>query len=389
MFINAKLAVAATVAMSALVATAQPLPHVHNVHAKREAAGEAVTVVVTNYVTKYADAADVAAAVTSPVVEETVISVPTTSSKAAAPTTSSKAAATPATTSKAVVASSSAETSTSSAAASAPSSSSSSVSFPGGAKGIVYSPYKVGGCKTADEVKSDIAKLSGFSVIRIYGVDCDQVPNVLAALGEGQKVFLGIFDVANIESGLSTINDAIKAHGAGWSVVHTISIGNELVNNGAATVDQIAGYVKTARSVLSGFGYTGPVVSVDTFIAVINNPGLCALSDYMAVNAHSFFDGNILAKDSGDWVLQQIQRVWSACSSAGSEKDVLITESGWPSRGESHGVAVPSLENQKAAISSIKEKVADSCILFTAFNDLWKEDGPMSAEKYYGIYGDN
>lgn len=364
MIFNSKLVVAASMAMTTLLATAQPV-HVHNMHKRQDV--EAVTVTVTVGVDAAAatPAEDVAAAVNDVAAAASVVS-------------SAAAAAAVTTTSVAAVASS-----TSAAASS--SSSSSSGSFTGGAKGIVYSPYKVGGCKTADEVKSDIAQLSGYEVIRIYGVDCDQVPNVLAALASNQKVFFGIFDVANIESGLKTIADGVSQHG-GWDVVHTISIGNELVNNGQATVDQIAGYISTAKSVLSGLGYTGPVVSVDTFIAVINNPGLCALSDYIAVNAHAFFDGQIKAEDSGKWVLGQIQRVWSACNAQGVQKSVFITESGWPSQGDTNGVAVPSKENQEACVSSIKSIAGDSTILFTAFNDYWKADGPYNAEKYWGVY---
>ncbi|KAF5098505.1 hypothetical protein D0Z00_002027 [Geotrichum galactomycetum] len=357
MIFNSKLLVAASMAMSTMLATAQPV-HMHNMHKRQEVEAVTVTVVV---------GADGVPA--TPTAANTVVAT------SAAVAVASSAAA---------VASSAAAVASSVSSAPAASSSSSG-SFTGGAKGIVYSPYKVGACKTAEEVKAEIAQLSGYEVIRIYGVDCDQVPNVLAALAPNQKVFFGIYDVANIESGLKTIAEGVSNHG-GWDIVHTISIGNELVNNGQATVDQIAGYLSTARSVLGGLGYTGPIVSVDTFIAVINNPGLCALSDYIAVNAHAFFDGSIKAEDSGKWVLGQIQRVWSACNEHGVQKSVFVTESGWPSKGETNGVAVPSKENQKACVSSIKSIAGDSTILFTAFNDYWKADGPYNAEKYWGVY---
>lgn len=348
MIFNSKLVVAASMAMSTLLATAQPV-HVHNMH-KRDNAVTVTVVVDGNGAATTPNVAPAAAVVSAAAPAAAVVSAP------AAP-----------------------------AAAPASSSSPSSGGSGAGAKGIVYSPYKVGACKTADEVKADIAALSGYDVIRIYGVDCDQVTNVLAAIAPHQKIFFGIFDVNAIESGLKTIADGVANHG-GWDIVHTISIGNELVNNGQATVDQIAGYLSTARSVLKGLGYTGPVVSVDTFIAVINNPGLCALSDYVAINAHAFFDGNIKAEETGKWVLGQIQRVWSACNEHGVQKNVFVTESGWPSKGDTNGVAVPSKENQQAAVSSIKSVVGDSCILFTAFNDYWKADGPHNAEKYWGVY---
>ncbi|EGW32750.1 uncharacterized protein SPAPADRAFT_137101 [Spathaspora passalidarum NRRL Y-27907] len=253
----------------------------------------------------------------------------------------------------------------------------------GGAKGITYTPYSDdGGCKSGSQIASEIASLSGFDVIRLYGVDCDQVAQVLQAKSSSQKIFAGIFDVSNIGAGVQAIADAVNAHGS-WSDIYTVSVGNELVNSGQANPSQIGQYVSTARSALTSAGYSGPVVSVDTFIAVINNPELCQYSDYIAVNAHCFFDGHYTAEDAGPWVLQQIQRVWTACNGA---KNVFITETGWPSQGDANGVAVPSKPNQEAAINSIKSTCGDSSILFTAFNDLWKTDGPFNAEKYWGIF---
>ncbi|CAK7891234.1 cell surface mannoprotein Mp65p [[Candida] anglica] len=251
-----------------------------------------------------------------------------------------------------------------------------------GAKGITYSPYSDdGGCKSTSQITKEIGALADFGIIRLYGVDCNQVSAVLAAKTSSQKVFAGIFDVANIESGIETLASAVKANG-GWSEISTVSIGNELVNNGQANPSQIESYVKAGRSALSAAGYTGPVVSVDTFIAVINNPSLCQYSDYVAVNAHAFFDGGYAADQAGEWVLSQIQRVSEAC---GNSKTVVITETGWPSQGDSNNKAVPSLENQSAAVSSIKASCGDDAILFNAYNDVWKAPGAFNAEQYWGI----
>ncbi|ODQ77676.1 glycoside hydrolase family 17 protein [Babjeviella inositovora NRRL Y-12698] len=264
----------------------------------------------------------------------------------------------------------------------AASSPTSSAGFNGGAKGITYSPYNADGtCKSLSSVQSDLAQMDDFAIIRLYGVDCNQVENVLQAKKTTQKVFAGIYFMDAITAGIQQLASAVSSYGS-WDDIYTVSIGNELVNSGQATVSQIAGYVAEGRTALKAAGYTGPVVSVDTFIAVINNPGLCSYSDYMAVNAHAFFDGLIAAAGSGDWVLLQIQRVWSACN---GDKDVLITETGWPSQGENNNVAVPSKANQEAAIASIKAKAGSSCILFNAFNDYWKADGAFAAEKYWGI----
>ncbi|SCV02430.1 LAME_0H00364g1_1 [Lachancea meyersii CBS 8951] len=293
---------------------------------------------------------------------------------------SSSSSSSSSSTSAAASSGSSVPASSSSSSSAAATSSSSAGSA--GAKGITYSPYSSSGsCKSSSEIASDLAQLSGYDIIRLYGVDCDQVSAVLQNKASSQKLFLGIYYTNAIQDGVNTIKSAIEAHGS-WDDVYAVSIGNELVNGGEATVAQVGSYVSEGRSALTSAGYSGPVVSVDTFIAVINNPGLCDHSDFMAVNAHAYFDYNTAAEDSGTWLVEQIQRVWGACQ---GNKEVLITESGWPSQGDTLGKAVPSKENQASAISSIKSSCGSAVILFTAFNDYWKADGAYGCEKYWGI----
>lgn len=339
-----------SIVSAALVASslAQPIAHQHHQHEKKA--------VVTNYNTVYVTVGADGAATT------TTSAVATEAAESSTKTSASAASA---------------------ASSSSSSSSTSSGSFDGPAKGISYSPYSDdGGCKSASTIKSEVEALSAYEVIRIYGVDCNQVEYTLAGMADGQKLFAGIYDMTAIESAVSTIAAAVEEYG-GWDVIHTVSVGNELVNGGEATTSQIKSYVSTARSALKAKGYTGSVVSVDTFIAVINNPALCDYSDYIAVNAHPYFDGGVTAAESGEWVLEQIERVASTC---GSSKSVLITETGWPTKGDTYGSAVPSKANQKTALLTISDKCGDDVFFFTAYNDLWKADGTYGVEKYWGIY---
>jgi exo-beta-1,3-glucanase (GH17 family) len=248
-------------------------------------------------------------------------------------------------------------------------------------KGITYSPYTNSGtCKAASDISSDIAKLSSFDLIRLYDTDCDCVSAVLNAKTSTQKLFLGIYYLSKIESSVSIISDAVKGN---WNDIYTVSVGNELVNSGGATTDQIKSAVDTARSLLNTAGYTGPVVSVDTLVAVQNNPVLCDYSDYVAVNSHPFWDGSVLPENSGTWLKQQIANIKQVC---GGSKDVLITETGWPTQGSNYGSAVPSKENQALALESISSTVADQVLLFTTYNDLWKDAGSYGVEQYWGIF---
>lgn len=63
------------------------------------------------------------------------------------------------------------------------------------------------------------------------------------------------------------------------------------------------------------------MVAVDTFIAIYNNPNLCQASDYIAANAHAYFDGSVAASGAGAWVAEQANKLSLVCGG----KDVLIT----------------------------------------------------------------
>lgn len=375
---------------SALLTGALGAPAIRHKHEKRDVvtatvhaqvtvvvsgnSGETIVPVNENAVVATTSSGAIASQATTSILEPTTSANVITSQQETTTLESSDIAST--------VGSSTSSSSSSSTSSSSTSSSASSSISASGAKGITYSPYSDdGSCKSTAQVASDLEQLTGFDNIRLYGVDCSQVENVLQAKTSSQKLFLGIYYVDKIQDAVDTIKSAVESYGS-WDDITTISVGNELVNDGSATTTQVGEYVSTAKSALTSAGYTGSVVSVDTFIAVINNPDLCNYSDYMAVNAHAYFDQNTAAQDAGPWVLEQIQRVYTAC---GGKKDVVITETGWPSKGDTYGEAVPSKANQEAAISSIKNSCGSSSYLFTAFNDLWKADGQYGVEKYWGI----
>ncbi len=248
---------------------------------------------------------------------------------------------------------------------------------------ISYAPYdSKGDCKTADQINSDFGAFSGYSMVRIYGTDCGQVPGVLeAAVSKGMKVFAGVYDISSVKSETQTLIDAAKSN---WDVIDTVSIGNEVVNNGGSPSD-VVNAVKTARTMLQSAGYKGKIVTVDTVVALMDNPELCEVSDFAAANCHAFFNADITAAGAGKYVASQAQLVKEACGG----KDVMITESGWPSAGDPNGSAVPSPANQKVAIESLRSAFSSNIVLFSAFNDAWKDnfDGSFNTEQFWGIYG--
>jgi exo-beta-1,3-glucanase (GH17 family) len=257
--------------------------------------------------------------------------------------------------------------------------------------GVTYDPFKVGGCKTDDEITNELNDMKDFGIIRIYGMGCNVIPlTVKSAVAHNQKVMAGIYRGAdpnnneNIETVISTLADAIKQYAGGdWSIVSVVSVENEKVNTKEMTVSEVVDAIQNARDTLRSAGYNGPVGAVETAPSMIDNPSICAESDLAMVNIHAFFDTHASAEDAGSFVQGQVDMVKKACPN----KRVVITESGWPHQGDSHDNAVASPEAQKAAMASIRAKFDGDVFLFNAFDSEWKTDDSYThnAEKWWGI----
>ena len=72
---------------------------------------------------------------------------------------------------------------------------------PGFGSAVAYTPYNADqSCKSTSQVAADFQKISGFDVVRLYGTDCNQIGNVIAATHSNVKLYLGIFDINSIQS---------------------------------------------------------------------------------------------------------------------------------------------------------------------------------------------
>lgn len=268
----------------------------------------------------------------------------------------------------------------------------SSPSFSGAAGfGYAYSPYNGdGGCKMAPDVLTDFSKFdSGVGLIRTYGTDCNTIAIVYPAVKlHNYKLFAGIYSLSDIAGQVKLIVDGVAGD---WSSIDTISVGNELVDSKQADVGSVIAALKLAKTLLLAAGYTGPVVTVDTLQANLQHPELCDSSDYCAVNCHPFFDPNTPAEKAGSFITSSIATLKTKL--ANPSQKIVITETGWPTKGNSNSLAVPSPANQVAAISSIKAAFAadpGSVILLSPYNTMWKKSNAaqFNAEQFWGILGD-
>lgn len=83
-------------------------------------------------------------------------------------------------------------------------------SGPGFSSAVAYTPYNADqSCKSTSQVAADFQKISGYEVVRLYGTDCNQISNVIAATHSSVKLLLGIFDINSIQSEVQTISSVL------------------------------------------------------------------------------------------------------------------------------------------------------------------------------------
>ncbi|EUC41643.1 glycoside hydrolase family 17 protein, partial [Bipolaris oryzae ATCC 44560] len=259
--------------------------------------------------------------------------------------------------------------------------------------GITWDVYTgASECKSEAEIASEFSRMKDFKMIRLYGMDCNQISlGIQNALKNGQKLMGGAYldaggsgeDVSEV---IQAYKNAIDQHAGGnWEVIQLFTVENERVNEGRMNAAQVVDAIGRARTQLRQLGYSGPVGAVETAPATINNPSICEASDVVMVNIHAFFDQHTHAADAGPFVKNQVRMVQSTCNN----KRVVVTESGWPRQGSPNGEAIPSAENQRIALQSIRESFSGDMFLFSAFDSSWKVNtaSTFNAERFWGVIG--
>jgi exo-beta-1,3-glucanase (GH17 family) len=260
--------------------------------------------------------------------------------------------------------------------------------------GVTYDPFTGGEgssrCKTDQEMDSEFDKMKSYGSVRIYGMGCNVISTaVRKTVQNNQKLMAGAYmstrgNGEDLSQVIQALKDAVDEFAGGnWDIVQLFSVENERVNDHDMTASAVVDAINNARGQLRSLGYNGPVGAVETVPATVDNPAICKASDVVMVNCHPFFDPNTKADDAGTFVKGQIEQVKAACDN----KRVVITESGWPHQGDANGQAVPSPENQRKALASLRNNFDTDMFIHNAFDSLWKSDWASSfnAERYWGV----
>jgi len=148
--------------------------------------------------------------------------------------------------------------------------------------------------------------------------------------------------------------------------------------------EQLIEFIKRVKKVIPS---SIPVGYVDNYYEFSFRSRITDVCDVILANCYPYWDGCPI-----DYSLHHMQNMFETAKSYGDGKRIIITETGWPSQGGSHGGAFASEENaMKYFIETQKwSKQKDiEMFYFSSFDESWKVAAEGEVGAYWGIWDKN
>jgi glycoside/pentoside/hexuronide:cation symporter, GPH family len=161
------------------------------------------------------------------------------------------------------------------------------------------------------------------------------------------------------------------------------AVGNEVLFRGDLQEDELIKYIEEVKAKCKGV----PVCTVDVYTEFMNHPKLVAATDKLLINCYPFWEGaNINA--AGIY----LQEMYNKTKAIANGKEIIITETGWPSKGQLVQEAIPSKENQQLYFleAQLWAKQANvKLFYFSSFDEAWKIHSEGWAGTSWGLWDEN
>jgi exo-beta-1,3-glucanase (GH17 family) len=207
----------------------------------------------------------------------------------------------------------------------------------------------------------------------------ENVPRI--AHRHGLKTLVGAWLGNDLDMNEEEIENLITLAKEGC--VDIAAVGNEVMYRGDLTEDQLIAYIKRVKEAIPHI----PVGYVDAYYEFSHRPKITELCDVILSNCYPFWEGCPI-----EYSLNHMQQMYSQAIDAGKGKKVIITETGWPSKGEPLKGAHPSEENAMKYFINAQEWSAQAGIemfYFSSFDESWKVGAEGDVGAYWGIWDKN
>ena len=150
----------------------------------------------------------------------------------------------------------------------------------------------------------------------------------------GMKTLVGAWLGKEADKNEVEIESLIKLAKGGY--VDIASVGNEVLYRKDLSEDELINQINRVKQAIPDI----PVGYVDAYYEFSARPQITAACDVILTNCYPFWEGT-----SHEFACAHMQGMHGQATAAANGKPVIITETGWPSQGESLGNAQPSYLN--------------------------------------------
>ena len=165
--------------------------------------------------------------------------------------------------------------------------------------------------------------------------------------------------------------------------VDIAAVGNEVMYRKDLTEDELLDFIKKVKAEIP----TIPVGYVDAYYEFSHRPRITDACDVILCNCYPFWEGCPFENS-----LDYMKQMYYQAKAAGNGKEVIITETGWPSQGENLQEAVPGEKNAKDYFINTQMWSANDNIpvfYFSSFDESWKVGAEGKVGAYWGIWDKN
>lgn len=254
--------------------------------------------------------------------------------------------------------------------------------------GINFGPYQdeqdpnIGSYITENQIRehlSIVAEHAGW--IKTFGCSdgLEQIPGIAKELGLNTAICAWLdSDVTKNQIQMENLMAEARKGNVDLAV-----IGSEVLLRNDLSDTKLIGYITQFRNEVPDI----PVTTAAFCGELISHPNVMDACDVILANVYPFWDGIDIDSAVSALHARCVElRYWAG------DKEIIISETGWPSEGDTVGDAVPSLENACyyfLNFTSWAQAEGVNYFYFEAFDEPWKANSEGSQGAHWGVWDNN
>lgn len=232
-----------------------------------------------------------------------------------------------------------------------------------------------------ERLRSDLALLRArFDCVRTYSVTgLEHLPAVAQELG--MQVLLGAWVNGDARNTRLELDGAARMAAAYPQTVRAVVVGNEVLLRQELSATQLTTYISEMQQRVSQ-----PVTYADVWEFHLRYPQVSAAVDFITIHILPYWEDKPVAIDDA---VAHVKKIYTHVAEEFPGRELLIGETGWPSRGRMREGSLPSPENEARFVRGFLATAHAqgwSYNLIEALDQPWKRGQEGTVGGYWGLY---